>query len=209
MDLVAELVTGTTGTRAERIAALDHEPGDHPVEDGSVVELRRARPAGCRVGPLPSALRELDEVPHRLGRVVREKPDHDRPAVGPQRCCKDIGHTEILPRPGQCPGTHARRRPPMRSGPAYNFPPRRRRPRRWPRVLAGTALLAGCAAAATAMAMRKNTRMMRSMQPSPMPSGSPSSSTTEAQSAGLNPKAEAERARREAEVNGLSRTTTR
>ena len=29
------------------------------------------------------------------------------------------------------------------------------------------------------------------------------------QSAGLNPKAEAERARREAEVNGLSRTTTR
>src|SRR5260221_311088 len=120
MDLVAELVTGTTGTRAERIAALDHEPGDHPVEDGSVVELRRARPAGCRVGPLPSALRELDEVPHRLGLVVREKPDHDRPAVGPQRCCKGIGHTEILSRPGQCPGTHARRRPQTRSGgPAY------------------------------------------------------------------------------------------
>jgi len=92
---------------------------------------------------------------------------------------------------------------------ARKLDPPRMKSRRWPRVLAGTALLAGCAAAATAMAMRKNTRMMRSMQPSPMPSGSPSSSTTEAQSAGLNPKAEAERARREAEVNGLSRTTTR
>ncbi|HEX9528467.1 MAG TPA: hypothetical protein VF951_13295 [Streptosporangiaceae bacterium] len=92
---------------------------------------------------------------------------------------------------------------------ARKLDPPKMKSRRWPRVLAGTALLAGCAAAATAMAMRKNTRMMRSMQPSPMPSGSPSSSTTEAQSAGLNPKAEAERARREAEVNGLSRTTTR
>lgn len=89
---------------------------------------------------------------------------------------------------------------------ARKLDPPRRQSRRWPKVLAGMALLAAGAAAATAMAMRKNERMIGSMPP-PMSPGTPERSTAEQQSAGMNPKAEAERARREAEVNGLSRTT--
>jgi hypothetical protein len=90
---------------------------------------------------------------------------------------------------------------------ARKLAPPKPQSRRWPKVLAGTALLAAGAAAAAGMAMRKNARMMRSMPPSPMPSGTASSSTTEPQSGVLNRNAEAERARREAEVNGLSRTS--
>src|SRR6266568_2415432 len=109
MDLVGELVTRTSGPRSQRVATLDHEVRDYPVEDGPVVELRRSGLAGSRVGPLPSALRQFDEVTHRLRRMVGEEPDDDRPAVGPQRRGKGIGHTEILPRPTECPGTHAPR----------------------------------------------------------------------------------------------------
>jgi hypothetical protein len=89
---------------------------------------------------------------------------------------------------------------------ARKLDPPRQQSRRWPKVMAGTALLAAAAAAVTAMTMRKNARMIRSVPSTPMPSGTSSRSTTEPQSAGLNPKAEADRARSEAEVNGLSRT---
>src|SRR6266700_2999659 len=114
MELVGERVTGTTGPRSQRVAALDHEVRYHPVEDGPVVELRRSGLAGSRVGPVPAALRQFDEVTHRLRRMVGKEPDDDRPAVGPQRRGKGIGHTEILPRTTQCPGTHAPERTPGR-----------------------------------------------------------------------------------------------
>jgi hypothetical protein len=89
---------------------------------------------------------------------------------------------------------------------ARKLEPPRRQSRRWPRVLAGTALLAAAAAAATAMTMRKNARMMRSMSSPAMPQETSSRTAAEPQSSTLNPKAEAQRAKRETEVNGLSRT---
>ena len=75
--------------------------------------------------------------------------------------------------------------------------------RRLPKVLAGMALLAAGAAAATAMAIR-NRNTIRTMPPPPVPSrapGAPAQSTT------VNPSAESERSGREADVNGLSRTS--
>src|SRR5690606_9885066 len=82
VELVLELVTGATGAVAERVTALDHEAADHPVEDRTVVELVRGPGTGLRVGPLPLAPGELDEVLDRLGRVVREEPDLDVAVVG-------------------------------------------------------------------------------------------------------------------------------
>jgi len=82
---------------------------------------------------------------------------------------------------------------------ARKLDPPKPRSRRFPKVLAGTAMLAAGAAAAAAMAMRGRQRAM----PPPMPPRMPSRGATD-QSAVLNPSAEA--ARQEAEVNGLSRS---
>jgi hypothetical protein len=68
-------------------------------------------------------------------------------------------------------------------------------------VLAGTALLAAGAAAATAMALRKrpsNYALTASQRPTARSGAEPASAV-------LNPSAD-ERAKKEAEVNGLSRT---
>jgi hypothetical protein len=71
--------------------------------------------------------------------------------------------------------------------------------RRWPKVLAGTALLAAGGAAAAAMALRSRSGAM----PLPMPPR-PARGSSE-QSTILNPSAEAERMA-DSDVNGLSRT---
>lgn len=84
---------------------------------------------------------------------------------------------------------------------ARKLDPPKPRSRRWPKVLAGTALLAAGAAAATAMAMRNRQGSLQPMPPRPGARG-----TAEQAPTVLNPSAEAERARREAEVDGLSRT---
>src|SRR5262249_50285352 len=81
-------------------------------------------------------------------------------------------------------------------------PPRSRSSRRWPKVLAGTALLAAGAAAATAMALRRrpaNLAMPATQRPAGRSGVAPASSV-------LTPSADAERAEKEAEVNGLTRT---
>lgn len=82
---------------------------------------------------------------------------------------------------------------------ARKLDPPKPRSRRFPKVLAGTAMLAAGAAAAAAMAMRGRQRAM----PPPMPPSMPPRGGTD-QSTVLNPSAEA--ARQEAEVNGLSRS---
>src|ERR1039457_5761826 len=86
VELVGELAAGTAGTGTERVTALDHKVRDDPVEDRPVVKLGVGRLPGPWIGPFPCSLRQVDEVPHRLGRVVGEQPDGDRPAVCPQLC---------------------------------------------------------------------------------------------------------------------------
>ncbi|HYK31485.1 MAG TPA: hypothetical protein VEV63_05960 [Streptosporangiaceae bacterium] len=89
------------------------------------------------------------------------------------------------------------------AGVARRLDPPRPQSRRWPKVLAGTALLAAGAAAATAMAMRSRSRK----KPPPMSRRPPSNVSNVApdqRSKVLNPSAEAERAM--AETNGISRT---
>ncbi len=83
---------------------------------------------------------------------------------------------------------------------ARKLDPPKPRSRRFPKVLAGTALLAAGAAAAAAMAMRNRQRAM----PRPMAPRPPASGPADPHSTVLNPSAEADR--RDAEVNGLSRT---
>ena len=92
MELVLELVARAADAVAQRVAALDHEAADDPVEDRAVVEPVGGLLAGRRVRPLALALGELDEVLDRLRRVVREEPDHDVAVVGLQGGVKLLGH---------------------------------------------------------------------------------------------------------------------
>jgi hypothetical protein len=85
----------------------------------------------------------------------------------------------------------------MLAATARRLDPPKQRSRRWPKVMAGTALLAAGAAAAAAMAMRTR------QQDLPPLRSMPSRGTAEQSSTVLNPSAEAGR---ESEVNGLSRT---
>lgn len=84
---------------------------------------------------------------------------------------------------------------------ARKLDPPARQSRRVPKVLAGMALLAAGAAAATAMAIR-NRSTIRTMPP--MPSRTPSSSAP-GQATVLTPGAGNDRSGSEADVNGLSR----
>jgi hypothetical protein len=92
VELVTEFVAGPAGAGAERVPALDHEAGDHPMEDRPVVERLLGGLPGPRVGPFAGALRQFDEVANGLGSVVREEPQDNVALVGPQRGGERIGH---------------------------------------------------------------------------------------------------------------------
>jgi len=83
---------------------------------------------------------------------------------------------------------------------ARKLDPPKPRARRWPKVFAGTALIA--AGAAAAMAMRGRAQNM----PPPVPQRPPARPGAEQPSRATSPAAEAERTMAENEVNGLSRT---
>jgi hypothetical protein len=72
--------------------------------------------------------------------------------------------------------------------------------RRWPKVLAGTALLAAGAAAATAMAMRGKSKA------TPMPPRKQAKGASDQSRSTTNPSADKQRAMSQPGVNGLSRT---
>src|SRR2546430_10939913 len=81
VDLVLELVPRATPSGTGRVATLDHEAADPPVEDGAVVGPAAARRAGTRVRVLLGTLGEPYEVAYRLRRVVVEQLDPDRAGV--------------------------------------------------------------------------------------------------------------------------------
>src|SRR6266566_7944954 len=91
VKLVSELVTGAAGSRTERVSALNHEIGNHPVKDRPVIELAAGLP-GARVGPGTGSLGEADEISHGLRRLIGKEPDGDRSMVRPQRCSDRVRH---------------------------------------------------------------------------------------------------------------------
>jgi hypothetical protein len=92
VNLVTELVAGTAGAVSERVTALDHEIGDHPVEDGAVVERAAGLLPSGRIRPLPRSLCEIHEITDRLGCLIRKKPDDDA-ASGGLQCSGECCHT--------------------------------------------------------------------------------------------------------------------
>ena len=92
MELVAELIPGAAPAGAQRVAALDHESGDHAMEDGPVVEPVLAGRPGGRVGPLATALGEIGKIPYRLRGVIGKEPDDHRTHIGLQRRSQSLSH---------------------------------------------------------------------------------------------------------------------
>ena len=82
VNLVVELVTGSTNALAERVSALKHELLDDAVKDNSVVEQVIRHFARCRVRPLLRPRRESCEVRDRLGCVVSVEVERDRAEIG-------------------------------------------------------------------------------------------------------------------------------
>ena len=77
LGLVLEAVAGAAHAGAGGVAALDHEVGNHAMEDGSVVELVGGFGVGAGVRPLLLAFGEVDEVLDGDGRVGLEEADGD------------------------------------------------------------------------------------------------------------------------------------
>ena len=127
MELVGEVVARAAGALPERIAALDHERVDDPVEDRPVVVRAGALPARARVGPLLGALGEPHEVLHGLGRFLVEQLDREL-AFARRKMRKQ--HGPIIP----LPSLRRLHRPPVRGQPARRVP---RRPRACGREDAG------------------------------------------------------------------------
>jgi hypothetical protein len=82
LGLVCKFITRTAHAGACRIAALNHEVGNHAVKNRAVVELAGALLVADGVGPLPFALGELHEVLYRLGRVLFKEAADDRAFAG-------------------------------------------------------------------------------------------------------------------------------
>ena len=109
VELVGELVAGATGAGAGRVAALDHEAGDHPVEDRPVVEGALGAARGVLGRVLRGALGQLDEVADGLGRLKPEELDPDVATVGVQGRV-EVAHGAPSCHGGLCGRAHVVRR---------------------------------------------------------------------------------------------------
>src|SRR4029450_6792226 len=90
-----EPVAGAASPAAERVAALDHEVGDDPVEDRPLVQGALLLGAGGRVAPRLAAGGQADEVLDRLGGGVGEQADPDG-ALGGLQGCEGVCHAALL-----------------------------------------------------------------------------------------------------------------
>jgi hypothetical protein len=77
MELVGEVVAGTADPLPERVAALDHETVDHPVEDGAVVVRLSDLVIGPRVGPLLGPFRQAGKIRHGIRRFLVVQADRE------------------------------------------------------------------------------------------------------------------------------------
>jgi hypothetical protein len=75
MEFVGELVAGTAGAGAERVSALNHEVGNHAMENQTVVERAPGLLPALRVDELFGALGKIDEVRHGVRCLGIEQPD--------------------------------------------------------------------------------------------------------------------------------------
>src|SRR5829696_1682622 len=116
-DLVLELVAGAAPAGAERVAALDHEVGDDPVEDRPLIEGSLLLRTGGRVAPRLAAGGQADEVLNRLGGGVGKQTDPDW-ALGGLQGRVGVGHARLLAvEAGARIATSSGRGPPYRTWP--------------------------------------------------------------------------------------------
>src|SRR6266404_4286828 len=66
-EFIFKAVAGVAGAVAERIASLNHEIGDHAMEDGAVIERHASFLfSAVAVSPFLGAIRQPDEISHCL-----------------------------------------------------------------------------------------------------------------------------------------------
>src|SRR6266568_5510412 len=91
-DLVREAEARPAVAGAERIAALDHEVRDDPVEDRPVVERALHLLVRDGVGPLLRPLHQAEEVLHRLGCLLGEELHYEVSGGGGEGGEELVGH---------------------------------------------------------------------------------------------------------------------
>jgi hypothetical protein len=81
LGLIFELIARAAKAAAHGIAALDHEIGNHAMENGAVIEWIAGLLAGARMRPFTFTLGEVDEVLHGF-RSLFFKETHHNVALG-------------------------------------------------------------------------------------------------------------------------------
>src|SRR5687768_13815893 len=82
MKLVREGIARSTDALPQRIAALDHEAVDHPVEDYAIIVGLLDATVAPRVRPFLGAFGQLDEVRHGLRHLFVEQANGEAPLSG-------------------------------------------------------------------------------------------------------------------------------
>src|ERR1041385_6324662 len=73
VEFVFKLITRPADALSQRITTLDHEAGNHPMKNGSVIQRSLRLLAGPRVGPFFGSGGQSDKVLYCLGRVGGEE----------------------------------------------------------------------------------------------------------------------------------------
>jgi hypothetical protein len=86
MEFIAELVAGPARSGTERIPALDHEAGDHAMEDESVIKGLLYLLATSGVGPFLGAFARPTKFCHGIWRFCLEKLNSKGPFARRKSC---------------------------------------------------------------------------------------------------------------------------
>src|SRR5262249_4836153 len=89
---VGEGVAGSADALPERVAALNHEPVDHAMEDDSIVVRLTDQLVRARVGPVLRALGQAHEVLDGLRRFLVEQPHREHSFGGGELSVHSVRH---------------------------------------------------------------------------------------------------------------------
>src|SRR5215831_1945060 len=87
VEFILKAIARPANTLSQRIAALNHEAGNHPMKNGSVKQRTARLLAGFRISPFFGSGGQPDKVFYCLGRVGREELAREIAGRGVENSC--------------------------------------------------------------------------------------------------------------------------